>query len=129
MAFTYDLTSGFTDLTRVRFHINDVVEDEARFQDEEIVAVIEEAGSWQAAVIDLLENLILKLSTPNFQADWLRVDNSTARDGYVLMLSQKKRKFGGGIRGSAKHVYRADSDLDEEPTYPPTSAASGNPGW
>lgn len=110
MTFSYDITAGFTDLTRVRFHTGDVVAEDAKFSDEEITSVIAESGSWQKAVIALLENLVLRLCQPNFQADWLKVDVSTARAGYVVMLAEKKQtlKLSRRAVGTAVHPARAD---------------------
>lgn len=121
MTFTYDLDS-FGDLERVRFHINDTVEADARFSDEEITAIITEEGDWQQAVISLLENLIAKLSQPNFKADWLTVDNDVARKGYETLLAIKQAKFGVVtgriITGSSRRVYRKDSNLTSKDVNP-----------
>lgn len=124
MTFTYTLSPA-TDLTRVRFHLGDTDEDAAMFSDEEIAFVITEAGTWQRAVIACIENLIAKLAaTPDFEADWLRVDASKALASYKALLIEKKRALGvGGLVATGVHVYRADSDLTESPDW--ASEANG----
>lgn len=117
MTFTYNLSVP-DDITRVRFHLADTNPDEAKFSDEEITFVISEAGSWQAAVIALLRNLIAKISaTPDFQADWLRVSLPRALEGFDRLLSIKLNEFGlaDTIVGAAKAVYRSDSLQTEAP--------------
>lgn len=118
MTFTYDLTNGFSDAERVRFHLGDTDAAAAKFSDEEIAAIITEAGSWQDAVIACIQNLIARLSVPDFKADWLQVTASKAREGYESLLEIKEKDFGlGGIASGVTHVYRADSDATEEPDY------------
>jgi hypothetical protein len=66
MTFTYTPNSP-NDITRVRFHIADTVESSAMYSDEEITFGIAEGGSYQQAVIILLQNLIARLSAePDF---------------------------------------------------------------
>lgn len=110
MTFTY--TPGTpTDVTRVRFHLGDTVEAAAQFTDEEITFAINESGSWQQAVIVLLQSLMARLSADgDFQADWLRVDSSRSVASLRALLSEKRRQFGiGAVRGRARAVYRSDS--------------------
>lgn len=117
MTFSYNPFA--TDKDRVRFHIADTVVDEAWLSDEEINAIIVEAGnSWQAAVIMALEYILFKLSGPNVQADWLTISTETARAGYEKMLLLKRRElkqpaFTAGIT----HRWRKDSNQTEAPTY------------
>jgi len=68
---TFHYQPGLDDVSRVRFHLGDTVETGAKFQDEEIAAVISEKGSWQQAVIACILNLMARLSIPDFTADWL----------------------------------------------------------
>lgn len=116
MTFTYT-PSAPTDITRVRFHIGDTVEAAAIFSDEEITFAISEGGSYQQAVIILLQSLIARLSAePDFSADWLKVDAGRSVVGYRLLLAEKRRQFGiGAVRGAAKAVYRSDSGQTEAP--------------
>lgn len=115
MAATYDLSSGFTDLTRVRFHIGDTdVAENAMLQDEEINAVITEAGGWQEAVIACLRHLRAQVARPDFTADWLTVTNSTARASFDKLISDKLAEFGlNNLEMSAGHVTRWDHGSDE----------------
>lgn len=117
MTATY--TPFLRDSDRVRFHINDTDINTPRFQDEEIDAVIGEAGSWKMAVILLLRNLIMKLSQPDFKADWLSVEHRFAREGYQSMLKDKQAELGLStttITARAVHTYRPDSDA-QAPQY------------
>jgi hypothetical protein len=79
--------------------------------DEEIQFVISEEGGWKPAVIALLQSLIARLSaSPDFQADWLRVDASRSVAGYKMLLAEKRALFGiGALRSTSKAVYRSDS--------------------
>jgi hypothetical protein len=118
MTFTYNLNDGFSNLERVRFHIGDMDSTTARFQDEEINAIITEEGSWEKAVIACLKNLIARLSVPDFRADWLEVKPSTARAAYEALLKQKQKDFGlSNVVMEGVHVYRADSDQTAAPDY------------
>lgn len=111
MTFTYDLVA-VTDLTRVRFHTGDTDEDTAKWSDEEIQFVIsEQDGNWKKAVIVLIQNLLAEMArTPNFTADWLRVDAQSARESLKALLAEKKAELGLSTNvASSVHVYRADS--------------------
>lgn len=123
MTFSYDLTGGFTDLTRVRFDLGDTDEEAAIFSDEEINAVVLDAGSWQQAVIKCLKHIIAKLSAqPDMTADWLKVSVKEALASYRRLLADKEDEYGTGdddtdtgIVAGAVYVYRADSDAEEAP--------------
>jgi hypothetical protein len=112
MTFTYDLENP-NDITRVRFHIGDTNPDEAIFQDEEILFILAESGNdWKKATVACLRKIIAMMSaTPDFTADWLKVDYSRALSGYKSLLGDKLQEFGfnGTIVGNAKPVYRSDS--------------------
>jgi hypothetical protein len=119
MSFSYNPLAS--DLDRVRFHLGDTDSAAAMFSDEEITAVITEAGTWQQAVCDCLQNVIARLSIPQFSADWLTVNAAEATKSYRALLAEKRRLFGvSGITATAAHVYRADSELTEAPTYTET---------
>lgn len=116
---TYDLSGGFTDMTRVRFHTGDTDVSAPMFEDAEINAVITEAGTWKLAVIALLESLIARLaSTPNFTADWLRVDNASAIKAFEALIVRKRREFGiKAITSGITYQYRPDSGQSEAPDW------------
>jgi len=118
MAFTYNVSSP-TDLTRVRFHIQDTDSTAVKFTDEEITFVISEAGTWQKAVIQLIQALIAKLAhTPDATMDWLKVEPSKALASYQSLLIEKKRELGvTNLVATAVHAYRADSNLTEAPDW------------
>ncbi len=123
MAFTYteDLT---LDVDFVRFHSGDVVEDESFLSDAIIGSLVTTTGSKQAAAIAAIRHIIGRLPTPNFRADWLQVDNESARKGYEALLKEKQKEFGlGGLVASAINTYRADSAQTEEPDF-----TDGRPG-
>jgi len=110
MTFTYTGTLA-TDLDTVRFWIGDTDEASAWLSDETITALLASQGSVGGAVIAGIQYIIRKLSTPNFRADWLQVDNATARAGYEKMLAEMRREFGlAAVTASAVHTYRFDSD-------------------
>jgi hypothetical protein len=125
MTFTY---SPFTaDKDRVRFHTGDTDSTRAWFTDEEITAIITEAGSWQSAVIACIQNIIARLSgEPDFRADWLQVSQANALKSFRALLKDKARELGvalSPVRASVGYVYRADSNQSQEPTYPLSSEA------
>jgi hypothetical protein len=110
MSATYDLSGGFTDLTRVRFHTGDTDVDNAMLTDEEITAVLGEADDWQEAVLVCLRNLRAQVSRPDFRADWLQVTNSTAVESLDKLIEQKEAEFGlgGSLAAGAVHTKRWD---------------------
>lgn len=116
MTFTYNVASP-TDVTRVRFHTGDTVEDSAKWSDEEITFVITESGSWQRAVIQLLQGLVAEMArTPNFRADWLSVDAAQALPALKELLAQKRRELDvASITATSQAVYRSDSLATEPP--------------
>lgn len=118
MAFTYN-TPFENDVDRVRFALGDTDSSAAKFQDEEIEALLAEEGDWQRATLACIDNLVARLSVPNFRADWLQVDHASARQGYEALRRQLARKFrlGVSLAGGAVHTYRADSGLTAEPDY------------
>lgn len=119
MTFTYDLSAGFTDPTRVRQALGDTDSAAPKFSDEEIAATIVEQGTWQKATLALIDSLLAKLSLPDFQADWLRVDHSKARDGYMELRKRLASQYGlrRYVTGTAVPTYRADSGQTEAPDY------------
>lgn len=123
MTFTYTLP--FNDISRVRFHLADTDSASAMFTDEEIQAVLAETGSYKPTVINLLENRIALLSRdPDFKADWLQVQNSTAIASYRALAQAKRQEFGlNTISGTAKLMYRVDSGQSAEPDYSAEHAA------
>lgn len=119
MVFTFDLSDGFTDLARVRWEIGDTDEGAPIYQDEVLNALIAEKGDWQGAVIGALENIIANLlSTPNFSADWLKVDVSAAADRYMRLLDSKRTEYGlSTVTLAAGTVNPTRSDRDSTPCY------------
>lgn len=120
MTFTYDLTGGFTNLTRVRFRIGDKDSTAPIFQDEEINAVLSDYnGDWRKAAVALLQSLIATLAgTPNFTADWLKVDVNTAIANYmksIAALNDEIEIASGVVETGSTNVYRLDSDQRGEP--------------
>lgn len=119
MTFTYD-TSNPTDITSVRYHLADTVEADAIWTDEDITyAITLNDGSWQRAVISLMEQYVTILSrTPDFNADWLSVNASSAISAWTKLLSDKRREFGlSAITANVVHTYRADSREWQSPDY------------
>lgn len=123
MTFTY--TENLTDdVDFVRFHTGDVVSSQAWMSDELITSLVSTTGSKERAVIAAFRHIITRLSQPNFRADWLQVDNASARAGYEKLLTEKKRELGiSTITADVVHTYRGDSAATEEPDF-----TNGRPG-
>ena len=108
MSATFDVTLS-NDISKVRFHVGDVDIANAALQDETITALVTSEGTWQKATIAALHYLIALVSKPNFTADWLTVDNKSAREGYQALLSEKRAAFGlAQITATATRVTRLD---------------------
>ena len=118
MTFTYSITSPYTNLDRVRFALGDTDSTAAKFSDEEINFQISEQTTWQAAVITLLQGLIAKLSIPNFTADWLQVDATTARKDLMWLLQQKRNEYGiSQLSVETGYAWRPDSRQNTSPDF------------
>lgn len=120
MTFTYT-PSAPTDLTRVRFHIQDTLEATAIFSDEEINFVLsEEDDVVGKAVISCINAIIAKLAgEPDMQADWLKIDWRRSAESWRALLAEKKAKFGYSPRGSSggQYGWRPDTLQTQEPDY------------
>lgn len=114
MTFSYTLPFA-TDTDRVRFHLGDTDATAVKFSDEEIAAVLTEAGDYKAAVLMCIRNLIARLSQPDFKADWLQVSGADAVASWRKLYAEKAGEFGlasGRTMGSGvTHVVRGDSDM------------------
>lgn len=133
MTWTFDpATDGWTNVNLVRWNIGDINSDRQIFQNEVIDAVVSNVGSWQAAVIGCIENIIMQLSSnPTFKADWLQVDYKTALESYKNMLTLKARDLGvpvGQITSTALYIWRPDSMETSQIVYPQDGPAGGNVG-
>lgn len=118
MTFTYSLTAPYTDLTKVRFALGDTDSTAAKFSDEEINFQISEQLTWQAAVITLLQGLIAKLAIPNFTADWLQVDATTARKDLMWLLKEKRNEYGiSALSVETGYAWRPDSRQNQSPDF------------
>lgn len=119
---TFSFVTPFNDISRVRFNIGDVNGDRAIFSDEIITAVIIEVGTWQAAVIACIQDIIAQLTAqPNFRADWLSVDYTTALANYQALLNLKARQLNvpnGQITATSSYLWRPDSNQQSSPAYP-----------
>lgn len=101
MTYSYDLTPPYTDNDRVRFETRDNKgETLAMFTDEEITFSVSEKGSWQAAVVSLLEAKIGEIAdNPDFTADWLSVKYATSLKALEDLLKRKLDQY--GLAGAA----------------------------
>jgi len=120
MTFTYTPSTTPTDLTKVRYYIQDTDSTVAMYTDEEINMVLAIEGTVGAASVSLLKRKITELSNnPNMQADWLRVDWSTTLAALKVALADVKTEFGLGWQSSSggQHSYRPDTLLKEAPDY------------
>jgi hypothetical protein len=95
MGFTYTPASP-DDVTRVRFHIGDTTEATALFPDDtEITFAINDAGSWQKAVLYCIENVLARINAdPDFSFDELEIDQDSARTHWETLLGLKRKQFG-----------------------------------
>lgn len=100
MSFTYraDLT---TDRDKVRFHIQDTVEDagpkpgDGNFSDEELDGLITVAGSWERAVSAAFRALAAAWRRyPDFKADGLTLKRSDIADGYERAAIEWEKRHG-----------------------------------
>lgn len=117
MTLTYigDLS---TDLDKVRFHLADTDSAGYYLEDATITALLTSEGSVGGAVVAGIKFILRKLSQPNFRADWLQVDNKTAREGWQDALKEARKEFGlAALSVETVHVYRADSRQTEAPDY------------
>ena len=80
-----------SDITRVRYHIQDTDATNVRFQDEEIQFVLaENDGDVASAVLSLLNAELAKLATqPDFTADWLKVERRYQIEALKALLARK----------------------------------------
>ena len=102
----------------VRFHTGQVVDEQSFLSDEIIASLVSTTGSKEAAALAGIRHIISRLSTPNFRADWLQIDNESARRGYEKLLTDKKNELGLGLPvASAVHTYRVDSAQTEAPDF------------
>lgn len=117
MTFTYSPSATPDDVTRVRFHTADTIEDEAFFTDEEIEMAIAENSTWQTAVIACLQYMQTRIiSEPDVTADWFTVRRRNV--DWNALIAAKRRELGvtlGQITATASPMYRSDSFQDEPP--------------
>lgn len=115
--YTYDLTPPYTDLARVRFETRDNKgEAQAMFTDDEITFQVSEKGSWQAAVVALLEAKIAEIaSTPDYTAQWLTVHFGTSLKALESLLATKKAEY--GLAGAALGYGSVSLGIDDTTTF------------
>lgn len=122
MTCTYLSGLTFTNSDLVRFHTGDTDCSRQIFSDEEISAIIANAGSWQKAVILAIQSIIARMSTnPDFHADWLTVDYKEGIASFTKLLTLKARELGvplAPITASSLYIWRPDSFQTQEPSYP-----------
>lgn len=113
MAFTYnsDVNSP-NERDYVRFHINDIIEDEGprpndmNFSDEELDFILGIEGSWQRTVAACFEALAAAWFTnPTWQADGLAVSSSHTGKNFAEEAARWRKAHGGG--GSSGLGYSA----------------------
>lgn len=92
MTFTFNTTTP-TDRDRVRLAIGDIDSTAPKLTDEVIAMLISEEATWQKAAIAAVKTLIAQLLIPDFTADWLKVDASTAVKGYERLLARLQAEY------------------------------------
>lgn len=122
MTFTYTLP--FNDIARVRYKTGDTDPLAFSWSDELIIEVMAmEEDSWKRAAVSLIRARIAETSaTPNFTADWLKVDvNTQLKNDRALLadliadLGEEVSGAGATMTSGAVYVYRVDSDQTEAP--------------
>lgn len=117
MTFTFSAALT-TDRDKVRFYTGDTTESESYLSDELITGVLTVEGTYQKATVACILYIITQLSDPDFRADWLNVSNSKAREGWLRLLDEMRRKFNiAAVTATAVHTYRADSLQSAAPDY------------
>lgn len=96
MSFSFTIDPGFDDIARVRFAIGDTDPEAYRFEDELITALIaEHDGEWKPVVVDCIDAIINDvLSTPDFTADWLKMEAIKAVPFYEKLRARKISEYG-----------------------------------
>jgi hypothetical protein len=121
---TFTFTLPFDDIARVRYKTGDTDPTAFSWSDELITEIIAmENGSWQKAAVSLVRSRIAETSaTPNFTADWLKVDvNTQIKNDRELLadliadLGEEVSGTGATMTSEAVYVYRIDSDQTEAP--------------
>lgn len=99
---TYSFAIPFDDIARVRFAVGDNDATAHRFEDELITALITEYEGWKPTVIACIDAIINDvLSTPDFTADWLKIESTKALAFYEKLRARKIAEYGltGGLAG------------------------------
>lgn len=120
MAVTYDDALS-TDLDKVRYYLQDTVEDsgpkpaDANFTDNELNGLLTVEGSWQRAVAAGFETLAAAWRRyPSFTADGLRLDRTKIADGYAAQAKEWRLQYGRATGGAGSYsVTRVDGYSDD----------------
>jgi len=108
MSFTNDLS---TDIGKIRFHLADTDMASAVFSDEQLAQLLLEYEEVGRVVEACLLHKLALLSQPDFRADWLQVDLSSARKATADLLARKRQEFGlNSLSSGIRHFLRADSN-------------------
>lgn len=120
MAFTYTPGTTPSDLTKIRYYIQDTDSAAAIYSDEEINMVLAMEGTVGKAVISLIRRIVAKISNePDMKADWLQIDYRRSADYWWKLLADAKVELGLGwqVSSGGQHAYRPDSLQKESPDY------------
>lgn len=113
MTFTYTPSDTPTDLTRVRFYVEDT-KSPGLLSDEEIsMAIAESNGEWKRALVPCVNLIMSKLSKESgVRMDWLQVDRAEALKHYRSLKSELAAQFAAGtgykIGSGVVHTSRKD---------------------
>lgn len=119
MAFTYVDTLA-ADRDKVRFHLQDTVEDSGpkpgggNFSNDELDGLLTVENSWQEAVAAGLETLAAAwASSPSFEADGLSISRSDVAKSYKSLAEKWRNEYGStGKTSGSRTVTRADGYSD-----------------
>ena len=131
MAFTYLGTLG-TNLDRVRFNINDTVEDsgprpaDANYTDAELNGLITVEGSWQRAVAGGFERLAAEwMRFPSFkETNGLSLNRSDIAKGFLDIAGTWRAAFGQAVPVYVAGQITKDGYSDDIPSDEMTTSGS-----
>ncbi|MEM6280588.1 MAG: hypothetical protein AAF787_00225 [Chloroflexota bacterium] len=117
MTFTYTPSDTPTDLTRVRFLIEDTVSPGLLSDAEISMAIATNDGNYRRALVPCINVILGKLSKESgVELDWLSVDRGDALAHYQTLKRELEREFSvgrrlisGGVQGVSRRDYGGDN--------------------
>ena len=107
MSFTFD-PSLADDVSMVRFHIGDTIDQDHRVEDATIKYYVDANGAGMA-VIRCIQYIITRLSQPDERIGSYSISNASARSSYKELLEMKAQEFGISLSGVNSRLIRFQS--------------------